>query len=124
MEMDKEEAFVETGEDPYHAEPPEFRETPEQSPNLFSLYFFHYMSNPWVVIIVALLSYVYIFKRVWPMIVDRWTEWNMRRQQHRDLTEMVRNPDLYRQKMEAMDQVFKSIKLNYVTILPYRVFCC
>ena len=105
--MDQEEAYVETGEDPYHAEPPQFREAPEQPQNLFLSTLLHYLSNPWILIIVALLSYFYVFKRVWPMIVDRWTDFNLRRQQDRDLAEMVRNPDLYRQKMEAMDQVVK-----------------
>ena len=76
------EAFVETGEDPYHAEPPVERE-PVEPPNMFLLYLMHYLSNPWILLIIFVVSYVYVFKKFWPRVVDAWTEWKLRREENR-----------------------------------------
>ena len=93
--------FVELGEDPYHAEPPPVHEAP--APNFILMYLTHYLSNPWVLIIIAFLSYYYIFRRIWPWVVDKWEDMKMRREEEKEMAEMVRNPELYRKKMQAMD---------------------
>jgi len=107
MEPDNDEAFVEAGEDFYHAEPPPTRSAPPE-PTMFDYLFYYlrnYLSNPRVLIILAYIFYKFIYRPILPWVRQTWAEWNQRRQEDRDVAEMARNPDLYRRKMEAMDEI-------------------
>jgi hypothetical protein len=60
----EDEAYVETGEDPYNSEPPPMRSDPPPVPvNPYVSIFLFWLSNPWVILLLAFLFYRYIFSR-------------------------------------------------------------
>ena len=111
MESDTDEAFVEAGEDFYHAEPPPMRAAPPV-PTMMD-YLLHYLSNPWVVLILAFVVYKFVYRPFWPRVAELWAVWNQRRREDRDAAEIFRNPEVYRRKMEAVDEVRKRQQERY-----------
>ena len=97
MGLDEDEAFVETGEDHYHAVPPPTRAAPPQ-PTMLD-YLLHYLSNPWVIIVITFIFYKFFYRRIHPIISDWLSDWRLRRQEAQETAEMVRNPDAYQRKM-------------------------
>ena len=93
MESDTDEAFVEAGEDFYHAEPPPMRAAPPV-PTMMD-YLLHYLSNPWVVLILAFVVYRFVYRPFWPRVAELWAAWNQRRREDRDAAEIVRNGHVF-----------------------------
>lgn len=111
--MDEDEAYVETEEDPLVPDTEPESQPPPQMPNLWILWFKHYLSNPWVLIILFLFFYFYVFKKFWPKIQNHWNDWRAKNEEAKVIADMKKNPDLYRQKIEAMDAIRRRQQETY-----------
>lgn len=107
---DRDEAFVETVKDDDYVviSPPAGQE------QAFSIWTLLGMLNPWVVLLTAVGLY-FLYQRFKPQIEERWSEWSERRQREAETAEIKKNPDLYREKMEAMELARRRMQERYTT---------
>lgn len=60
-----------------------------------------YLSNPWIWLAFAILAY-YIYKRLG--LNSRYTEWQQQREYAAEVAHIKKNPEFYRERMEAMER--------------------
>ena len=70
------------------------------------------MVNPWMVVALAVSLY-FLYQRFRPQIQERWAEYNERRQREAETAEIKKNPDLYRERMEAMEAARRKMQERY-----------
>merc|ERR1712241_748188 len=61
-----------------------------------------YLSNPWVWLLLVIFAY-YMFKKL--ELKSRYMEWKENREQIAEAAHVKKNPDFYRDRMEAMERV-------------------
>merc|ERR550519_1209607 len=59
--------------------------------------------NPWVLLLLAILLYK-LWQKIRPGIMDRYNQWQDARKEAEYAAQYHKNPDQFRQKMEAMDE--------------------
>jgi len=69
-------------------------------------YVLSYFSNPWALLILLFLMYK-LYRLIGPMItepiMERWNEWQIKREEQAEAARYKKNPDEYQSKMEAME---------------------
>jgi len=79
-------------------------------------YFLHtvkvYFSNPWMLLILAILTYK-IWRMIKPSIMERYYGWQERRKEEEYAARYHKNPDEFRDKMEAMDAARAAMQERY-----------
>merc|ERR1719341_1390753 len=65
-----------------------------------------YFSNPWAMLILLFLMYK-LYRLISPMITEplaeRWSQWQLKREEQAEAARYKKNPDEYKSKMEAME---------------------
>ena len=84
-------------------------------PNHFSDSFLpSYLSNPWIWLAFAILAY-YIYKRLG--LNSRYTEWQQQREYAAEVAHIKKNPEFYRERMEAMERARQKQQVSFCN--PY-----
>merc|ERR1719266_719915 len=68
--------------------------------------------NPWVLLLLAILLYK-LWQKVRPGIMDRYNQWQDARKEAEYAAQYHKNPDQFRQKMEAMDEARARLQDRY-----------
>merc|ERR1719187_1088986 len=68
--------------------------------------------NPWVLLLLAILFYK-LWQKVRPGIMDRYNQWQDARKEAEYAAQYHKNPDQFRQKMEAMDEARARLQDRY-----------
>lgn len=126
-----EEATVESVPDQYFTDEEQPRiETPEQTGGLFygkaaaaaasfpwsvseiNLFLVLLSLNPWYyVLLLGVLYYLYYRRR--DEIHERYGQWQQERAESAEIAAIKKNPDLYREKMEAMERARRAMQERY-----------
>jgi len=96
-DMNDEEAFVEDEPDPTFEEPQNDQVFIQDS---YINYVMAYLSNPWVLLLIAIAIY-YLIQRLELNI--KYQNWKEQRQYAAEAEHVKKNPDFYRARMEAME---------------------
>jgi len=98
----------------YVEEPPRIREPPPEISTLeYCLqYAVAYLMNPWVLLLLAILLYK-LWQKIRPGIMDRYNQWQDARKEAEYAAQYHKNPDQFRQKMEAMDEARARLQDRY-----------
>jgi len=105
------EVEVEDVPDNLYVDEPPPREVPP--PQMTSLhYVVQYLMNPWMLLIIAILLYK-LWQKVRPSIMGRYQEWQDKRKEAEYAAQYHKNPDMFRQKMEAMDEARAKMQERY-----------
>ena len=90
-----------------------------------------YLSNPWIWLLTAIFAY-YLIKRL--NLNTKYYDWQQKREYLAEAEHVKKNPDFYRQRMEAMERARQKQQVNifafgdHISILiivrinMYRVF--
>ena len=70
-----------------------------------------YLSNPWIWLITAIAVY-YLIKRL--ELNTKYNEWQQKRKYIADAEHVKKNPDFYRQRMEAMEKARQKQQVNLI----------
>merc|ERR1712012_540883 len=97
-DMNDEEAFVEDEPDPTFEDPQNDQVFIQDS---YINYVMAYLSNPWVLLLIAIAIY-YLIQRLELNI--KYQNWKEQRQYAAEAEHVEKNPDLYRARMEAMEK--------------------
>merc|ERR1719495_1258889 len=68
--------------------------------------------NPWVLLLLAILLYK-LWQKIRPGIMDRYNQWQDARKEAEYAAQYHKNPDQFRQKMEAMDEARARLQDRY-----------
>jgi len=68
--------------------------------------------NPWLLLIIAIVVYK-IWQRIKPGIMERYYDWQERKKEEEYAARYHKNPDEFRQKMEAMDLARAAMQEKY-----------
>jgi len=106
---DADEAWVED-EDPFVNEPEPEPPTAERSSLMSAMdyvmdFLLTYFSNPWVILLTAIGLYMFYKKYIKAKVLDvgsTYASWQEQRTQAAEVAAQKKNPDLYRQRMEAV----------------------
>jgi len=119
---DEDEAWVEDGEDPYMAVNDQETEEPSRQNPIMAFFedvmhfLLAYFSNPWVILLCAVGAYMLYQRLVKPRVLDvgaTYQSWMEQRQQAAEDAAHKRDPDLYRQRMEAMQMAREKQQAEY-----------
>ena len=72
-----------------------------------------YLSNPWVLLLIAIAIY-YLIQRLELNI--RYQNWKEQRQYAADVEHVKKNPDFYRARMEAMERARQKQQVYDLTL--------
>ena len=72
-----------------------------------------YLSNPWIWLAFAILAY-YIYKRLG--LNSRYTEWQQQREYAAEVAHIKKNPEFYRERMEAMERARQKQQVSFAII--------
>jgi len=97
-DMNDEEAFVEDEPDPTFEDPQNDQVFIQDS---YINYVMAYLSNPWVLLLIAIAIY-YLIQRLELNI--KYQNWKEQRQYAAEAEHVKKNPDFYRARMEAMER--------------------
>jgi len=75
-----------------------------------------YFSNPWALLILIFLLYK-LYRLLSPLITeplaDRWDQWQQHREQQAEAARYKKNPDEYKNKMEALELARRKMQDRY-----------
>ena len=71
-----------------------------------------YISNPWIWLLTAIFAY-YLIKRL--NLNTKYYEWQQKREYLAEAEHVKKNPDFYRQRMEAMERARQKQQVNIFT---------
>lgn len=108
------EAVVEDVPDGYYVDqgPPPI---PEEKPQLSTFQYCLQIlltTNPWLLLIIAIVLYK-IWQRLRPGIMEKYYTWQEERKEAEYAAHYHKNPDMFRQKMEAMDEARARMQERY-----------
>ena len=69
-----------------------------------------YLSNPWIWLGTAIIAY-YLYKRMG--LNSRYSEWQQQREYEAEVAHIKKNPDFYRERMEAMERARQKQQVSY-----------
>jgi len=107
MAEDRDEAYVEN-DDTMVIEEPAPRHPPEPTYLDFALNVaMFYLTNPWFILLLSVAAYMLYQRVIRPYVMDvgaTYTAWQEGRRSAAEIADQKKNPDLYREKMEAMER--------------------
>jgi len=112
-EDEREEAFVDTVDDGINTGPDDVIYSYWQ---IIKFSVLTYLSNPWAMLIFLFLLYkIYgrLKQRFLLPLYDRYDEWCEQRKIEKEAALMKKNPDEYREKMEAMERARSKLQEHY-----------
>ena len=71
-----------------------------------------YLGNPWIWLLTAIFAY-YLIKRL--NLNTKYYEWQQKREYLAEAEHVKKNPDFYRQRMEAMERARQKQQVNIFT---------
>lgn len=83
-------------------------------PNIFQ-YAWHYIAtaNPFVLIIIGVGFYFLYQRKIKPYLAPKWEEFKRRREEEAEIAAIKKNPDLYRERMEAVERARQRMQEQY-----------
>lgn len=70
-------------------------------------------TNPFVLLIIGVAFYFLYQRKLKPYFTPRWEEFKRRREEEAELAAIKKNPDIYREKMEAMERARQRMQEQY-----------
>jgi len=75
-----------------------------------------YFSNPWALLILMFLTYK-LYKKFKPFItepiLEKWSQWQIKREEQEEAAKYKKNPDEFKRKMESMEQARLRMQEKY-----------